>query len=493
MNLYKELRKQNKLAAKRHPMFEKSRFAKIFTWAMALFWIAYLILIGVALGFGLGEGAYEAYDIMNRAMMVVLALDFLIRLPAQQLPTQEMKPYSLLPIKRQRLLDLLLLRAGMNSINLLWLALYIPFALVSVTKFWGFWGVFTYVLGMWMLVLANNYWFMITKTLIRERVWWTALPLAFYALLAVLEFVGSHHVSYFTMWLGGLFIESNPLAFVGVAAVIAALWMLNRMLLSKLVYNELSRVVDTKVKRVSEYKFLDRFGEVGEYMRLELKMLFRNKRTKASVNSIGGIIIFFSLMLAFSHVYDNGIMTTFIVVYNFSVFGMIILAQLMSHEGNYIDGLMARKESIMVILQAKYYLYSISLFIPFLFMLPPVFMGKVTILSLVSMFFLTMGVIYFLLFWVAPYNNKTMPLNESVTGRQSMGTGFQNLIVMALMFTPIILYSTLNALFGETVGQIIVMVIGIAFSLASPWWIKLTYKRFMARRYKNMEGFRDSR
>ena len=28
---------------------------------------------------------------------------------------------------------------------------------------------------------------------------------------------------------------------------------------------------------LSEYKFLDRYGEIGEYMRLELKLLLRNK------------------------------------------------------------------------------------------------------------------------------------------------------------------------------------------------------------------------
>lgn len=43
---------------------------------------------------------------------------------------------------------------------------------------------------------------------------------------------------------------------------------------------------------------------------------------------------------------------------------MIILSQLMSFEGNYIDGLMSRKESIMSLLKAKYYIYTIGEIVP---------------------------------------------------------------------------------------------------------------------------------
>ena len=50
------------------------------------------------------------------------------------------------------------------------------------------------------------------------------------------------------------------------------MWFINRTLMQKLIYNELNKVEDTRIKHVSEYKFLDRYGEIGEYMRLELKV-----------------------------------------------------------------------------------------------------------------------------------------------------------------------------------------------------------------------------
>ncbi len=55
--------------------------------------------------------------------------------------------------------------------------------------------------------------------------------------------------------------------------------------MQKLVYNELNKTEDTtvQVKTVSEYKFLDRYGEIGEYIRLELKLLLRNKVCRQEV------------------------------------------------------------------------------------------------------------------------------------------------------------------------------------------------------------------
>ena len=130
MNLFLELRRHGKLAEKRHPMYEKSKFGKFWMYFMSVFWAGYLIFFGTTFAFAFDGGAKEAYHVMNSGLIFILALDFLLRLPFLKTPTQEVKPYLLLPIKRSRLIDFLLLRSGLNSFNLLWLFLFVPFALV---------------------------------------------------------------------------------------------------------------------------------------------------------------------------------------------------------------------------------------------------------------------------------------------------------------------------------------------------------------------------
>ena len=496
MMIFNELRKHGRLASKRHPMYEKNKVAKIFGYIGVAFWAGYLIFFGTTFAFGFADMVpnREPYHVMNAvALIFILALDFLLRIPFQKTPTQEVKPYLLLPVKRNRIIDFLLIRSGLSLFNLVWLFMFVPFSFITITKYFGISGVLTYLIGIWLLIVANNYWYLLCRTLINERIWWVLLPIAFYGGLGCLAFIPEDSpLFYFFMDLGDGYINGNILCFLGTILVIAILWLINRKIMSGLIYAELAKVDDTRIKHVSEYKFFERYGEVGEYMRLELKMLLRNRRCKGALRNVLLVVIAFSCLLSFSSLYDTSTMTTFICVYNFAVFGMIILSQLMSFEGNYIDGLMSRKESIMSLLKAKYYIYTIGEIVPFVLMIPAIVMDKVPLLGIFAWFFYTTGFIYFCFFQLAVYNKQTVALNEKVTSRQT-NSAIQMVVNFGAFGIPLILYSVLNAFLGETAAYSILFAIGLGFTLTSPLWIRNVYKRFMKRRYENMEGFRDSR
>lgn len=492
--LFNELRLHGKLAAKRHPMYEKNKIGKYIMYASFIFWGAYFIFIGIGLAKAICTEVpnMEAYHILNSGLIFALALDFVIRFPFQKTPTQEVKPYLLLPVKRSRILDFLLLRHGLSSFNLIWLFLFVPFAALTVFPFYGISGVLTYSIGIWLLMVFNGYWYLLCRTLINEHIWWVVLPIVVYSGIAIAIFIPkTGFISNFFMNLGEGYIEGNLLAYLGTLAATVLVWCINRKVMTGLIYNEINKVEDTKVKTVSEYRFLERFGEVGEYMRLELKMLLRNKRCKASLRSVAMLVIIFSIILSFSSTYDH--MKSFVQVYSFLGFGMVILIQLMGFEGNYIDGLMTRKESIKSLLTAKYYIYSLAEIIPLILLIPAFVMGKASLLGAVALIFLTTGPVYCILFQLAVYNHKTVPLNESITGKQSMNTGMQMLISFGLFIVPTTLYGTLPMLLGQTWAYIVILIIGLGFTLTSPMWINNVYVRFMQRRYENMEGFRDSK
>lgn len=494
MSLFLELRKHGKLAAKRHPMYEKNKFGKFWMYLMAIFWAGYLVFFGTVLAFAFESESVEAYHIMNSALIFILLLDFLIRFPFQKTPTQEVKPYLLLPVRRKRLLDFLLIRSGLSGFNLIWLFFFVPFAILTITRFYGIWGVLTYCIGIWLLMILNNYWFLLCLTLINERIWWILLPVLVYGGIAAGLFIPENSILFdWSVDLGEGFITGNLLAFIGTFLAIGLLWLINRGVMNRLVYDEINKVEDTKVKHVSEYKFLDRYGEIGEYMRLELKMMLRNKVCKTSLRTVFLVVILFSCILSFSEIYDGTGMKNFIMVYNFVIFGLLFLSNIMSYEGNYIDGLMSRKESIYTLLRAKYILYSIAILIPLILMIPAMATGKLSVLSCIAWAVFSVGCVYFGLFQLAVYNTKTVDLNAKMTNRHNAGTGLQNLIAGAALGVPLLLNFVLVAVWGDTVTSWILIIIGAAFILTSRFWLKNVYHRFMKRRYKNMEGFRDSR
>lgn len=494
MNLFIELRRHGKLAAKRHPMYEKNRFGKLWMCLTAIFGGGYLVFFGVMLATALDGGAREPYHLMNMGLIFVLFLDFLMRFPFQTTPTQEVKPYLLLPVRRNRLIDFLLLRSGLHGYNLFWLLFFGPFALLTVVRFYGFTGMLTYCIGIWLLMLFNNYWFLLCRTLMSERIWWILLPVGVYGGIAAALFIPDDSPLFiWSMELGEGFITGNLLSFIGVLLAVGVLILINRVIMSRLIYVELNKVEDTKVKHLSEYKFLDRYGEIGEYMRLELKLLLRNRICKASLRSVIVLVVAFSCLLSFTDVYDGTGMKNFIMIYNFVIFGILFLSSLMSYEGNYMDGLMSRKESIYTLLRAKYILYSVAILVPLLLMIPAMATGKLSVLSCIAWAIFVVGCVYCFLFQLAVFNTKTVDLNAKMTNRQNMGTGLQNLITFAAFGVPLLLNTVLTALWGDVVTAWILMGIGIAFIVTSRFWLMNVYRRFMKRRYKNMEGFRNSR
>ena len=151
------------------------------------------------------------------------------------------------------------------------------------------------------------------------------------------------------------------------------------------------------------------------------------------------------------------------------------------------------RENIIALLKAKFWFYGSVLVIPFVIMLPAVFTGKFTILMLLAYLLLTAGLLHFIIFQLAVYNKQTLPLQLKVTGKGNFENGIQIVIEMSVLFAPVLIAGLGYLLVGLTYTYIFMCVIGAAFILTHPLWIRHIYTRMMRRRYENLEGFHATR
>ncbi len=494
--LYSALRQNQRLAEKRHPLFEKNRYAKIITYVFIAFWLAYLLLLGILIPQVIKEEmpGIPPYHLFNRGMIYLLTLDFLLRFIYQKIPTQEIKPYLLFPIPKKRLIHFFLLRSGANGYNLVWFFLLIPFAMIAILPYHGMIGVTGFLFGYYLLFMANNYGYLYCRTLINEQTGYLLLPICFYGGWLVTDlFYPSGLQDSFTRQLGDGFIQWNGLCLGVPMAIVIVLYGINLRLQQNYIYKELAKTKERDLRHISTYGFLDHWGEIGEYMRLEIKLHTRNKAVRTQFRTGLLVMLAFSMLLSFTPVYDDGFMTNFICAYNYAALGIMTLTNIMSMEGNYLDGLMSRKESILTLLKAKYYVNLALLLLPALLTLPAIATGKITVLTSLSYLFLTAGPLFALLFQLAVYNNRTFRLNEQITGKNGIKNYLQSLVSTAAFLTPILLNYIFCGWLGETAGCTTLSIIGIFFILIHPWWLKSIYMRFMKRRYINMDRFRNTR
>lgn len=494
IKLFFLLRKNTKLSEKRNPMFEANQYSKLFGYIMASILAIEFIAIGTFLGW---LAAKEDIPMMLFYIMpFLLILDFGMRFMTQQTPMMLVKPYLLTPISKYTAIDCFLIRQVLDAGNLFWMVIFLPYVFIVWCGGVTFWTAIGMLLLLHFMVVVNSQWYLLVRTLVNQSMFWWALPAAFYGLLIAPFFVlPDDLLDKYTDSIEDCFERMNSLwwLFLLFALLFTILFAINRYLQMHLVYDEISSKEKAKLKHVSQFTALDRFGQIGEYLKLELKSVMRNKAIRTRFLQAVILPTMFSLCIAFLDIYKTSFERNFFCLYAFIFFGAANLVKIMCPEGNYIDLLMVHKENILTLLRAKYYFYCAVLLLPMVITLIPVFTGKFTILMILAYLLTATGPVYFMLFQLAVWNKQTLPLNDKITGKNQMENKWQGIASMVAMFVPVILVLILQAIFDENTAYITLIIIGAAFTLTESWWLRNIYRRMMKRRYANLEGFHSTR
>lgn len=489
IQLLRLLRKNIKLSDKRSPIFEQNKWAKGIAYFMAALFVFYLLLYGIIIGMA-ADG--EAGTIIT-AMIVILPIDFLLRFIFQTTPAMQAKPYIMLPISKYSVIECFLISSHISGFNFLWLGMFIPFSIIILCAGAEFWTTLMVLIMSELLIILNSQIYLFFRTLINRNVLWFLAALALYVIpyiptiIVPKEKTFEHTIDFIAKFNTAWWLLPIVLIFI------AGVFFVNRHLQFKYVYEEISKKKEKELKNVSQFAFFERFGIIGEYLKIELKSNIRNKTMKQRCIMSFCLVAMFSVLIAYTDIYDNPMMTNFWCLYCFAIFGMTTLIKIMGQEGNYIDLLMTQKENILALLKAKYWFYSAVLIVPFVIMLPAVFTGKFTILMLFAYMLLMAGFLHFIIFQLAVYNKQTLPLQQKVTGKGNMENGMQIVIELFALFGPGIIIGVGYLLVGITATYIFMCVLGLAFIVTHHLWLRNIYNRMMKRRYENIEGFHDTR
>ena len=426
-------------------------------------------------------------------MPIILLIDFLLRFIVQTTPGMMVKPYILQPISRYSAIECFLISSHLSGYNFLWLAMFIPYSIILLFAGAGFWPVMLELVASVLLIILNSQIYLFFRTLINRKVLWFLAAIGFYILL-FLPLIINYNRNGFQRRID-LYAEVGRAWYFlpAVILLLAGLFFINRYFQFKYVYEEISKKGERALKHVSKFAFLNRFGLIGEYLKIELKSNLRNKTMRSRCIMSLALIIMFSCLIAYTTIYDNAIMINFWCLYCFAIYSVTTLIKIMGQEGNYIDLLMMHRENIIALLKAKFWFYSAVLLVPFLIMLPAVFTGKFTLLMLAAYMLLTAGLLHFIIFQLAVYNKQTLPLQQKMTAKGNFENGMQLVIELIALFGPGVIVGVGYVTVGLTYTYLFMCVLGLAFIVTYPLWIRNIYKRMMQRRYDNIEGFRTTR
>ena len=494
LQLFLLLRRNTKLSEKRNVMFEANQYGKLFGYIMVGVVAIEFIALGTFLGWLAAKDASP--ELLFYIMPFLLIFDFGGRFATQQTPMMLVKPYLLTPVSKFAAIDCFLISQILDLGNLVWMTVFLPYAFIVWCGGASCWTATGVLLLLHLMVVVNSQWYLLVRTLVNQSMLWWLLPGMLYGSLILpflilpdatvdqlIDTVSDAVERYGSLWW----------LFIGIATLFVALFAVNRHLQKGLIYDEIAKKEKTRLRHVSEFKALERFGQIGEYLKLEIKSTMRNKAIRSRFIQGVCFITFFSLAIAFTSVYNSSFERNFWCLYAFIFFGSVNLTKVMCPEGNYIDLLMVHEENTLTLLRAKYYYYCAILTLPLLFTLIPVFTGKFSLIMVLAYLLTATGPVYLLLFQMAVYNKQTLPLNDKITGKNQLENKWQGILSMVAMFAPIAEVFTLQAFFGEDTAYWLLFLIGLAVTLAEPLWMRNIYNRMMRRRYQNLDGFHSTR
>ncbi len=501
LKLYPLLRANESLGLKRHPALERNRIAKGLLYIVTAYYAACMVLVGCALPLALMDSGSAAYHRMDEWMWVLLIIDFWFRFVVQTTPAQTMLHYSLLPIRRTQMVHIFLGRNMLAAGNLFWGFLLVPFGVLSVAPLLGGWALVGWLAGYWLLIVANSLAYAFFRALILRKIWWVLVPVAIHLAVAVLA-VGTGHnfMRMPCLWLMDDCAHGNAVTFLCLAMAPGILYLMNMELQTRITVDELLHKDEYTVRKESgkaypqkglAKRLADRMGLTGSYLKLEWCLWWRNKNMRVSL--LAGVAMM-AIMVGIQYattIYDTKFMQEFICLYCYAYAGIAGLVQVMGAEGNYIDALMVRRESILSLLRAKFIFPTLLCIIPFVMLLPLVIAGKNSLWMNLGYLFFATGCINHMLLYLAAYNNTTIALNESMQRTQSNMT--QMLVTFVVLFLPLGVSKLCTLALGYTWGYVLLMALGVVCLAAQPLWLNDIYQRFMKRRHTNMDAMRASR
>ena len=457
--------------------------------------VIYLVMFAIV--FALSANAshrFTAMEYMVAQMPLVLIVDFLARLMFQQTPSQLVKPYILLPVPRYVCIDSFILTSLLSWGNLLWFIMFVPFVLMSVFFSYGLLTSVSFLILAYLIVLCSSQFYLICRTLFNNNIIWWTLPIGTF-LAIFLPWILRGYTAFLRFYapVATGIEHGNIIPHLGILAVLAVLIIINRRLQYVSVWQELGKQKVTKLKRVSEFSLFNRYDEVGEYLKLEIKLLMRNKNPRKTFLFAIVLVLLISMIIAFTSVYDSQFMTNFWCFYCFAIFGGMLLIKAMSYEANYIETLFIHKENILKLLRAKYYFFCMLLLIPFVLMLPMVFMGKWNIAMLIAYGVFTAGSQYCLIMQMAVYNKQKIALNEKIVGKGGIENSYMQILTEAIaFFLPLAIIQPLEIIAGKYIAWGTMFTTGVIFIVTHKLWLNNIYRRMMKRKYKNLEAFINS-
>ncbi|MDR1172794.1 MAG: DUF5687 family protein [Bacteroidales bacterium] len=476
----------------RSSVWQKNMIVNIVFALLMLYLMACFLVVGFVLDKALGEAfpGSDPVELFNRMLLYYFGLELLVRFFMQHTPAMSIAPFLHLPVKRSFLMHFLLMRSIVNPVNYISFLIFVPFASRAVSAVYSgaaaCWWLLALFLTIVFVIFVNVY---IKRQMVVKPAVSLGCGLAYIALF-VLDYFHVFSLSSLSSSLFGAVLTHSLWILVPVLLA-AGIYLFNyRFLITHSYSEEIDRTVRTKQIAVQGLGFMSRFGQTGELMGVELKLMLRHKRTKTALY-LAPVFMLYGLIFYPNPQFNNSMMWLIFVGVFITGFTMLNYGQfIVAWEGRFFDGILTREGSFSDYLQAKYYLLASFCLISYVLTIPYVYFGTEILWINTACCLFNIGAGAYIMLWFAQYNRKRIDLSQgSAMNWQGVGAS-QFIVMLPVLLLPMFIASVFKWVGLGSWGLGALAILGIIGIVCGKWFIQAICRRFTQTKYALAEGFR---
>lgn len=463
-----------------------------------VFFALYMLLNVLALAFFTPELIRSAHSLddaapifteLNQLLLYYFLFDLFLRFFMQSFPLLSVQPLLVMPIDRRKIFHFILVRSLPNFFNLLPVILALPVLFRAVVPEVGATAGVAWLVLVLLIGAINHYLVFLLKRMFSIK------PVLIFVLLMVI---------------GGIFYLDTTGA-IGLSTAFAAavqtlvsqpIWLLVPLAIVAGLYTALFRrfrqyayldaFVSNSQERVSarQFTWLDRFGNLGELIRLDLKLIWRNKRPRTMM-LIGVLFIVYPLI--FVEALEASFVTAIFLGIFISGFLMIQYGQFMlSWESTFFDFMLTRNFSIREYFEAKYYFFAAFVVIFTVLSMAYGFLSLDLPLAFAACALFNMGINSIILMYSATYNVKRIELTKGAFFNYEGVGANQFVMILPLLLVPIFIYLPFGIWANKYVGLAVLAGLGVIGIVFRDRFIDMIVRQFQKRKYAMSAGFKST-
>ncbi|AWK03680.1 hypothetical protein HYN56_05350 [Flavobacterium crocinum] len=323
------------------------------------FFMIYFSLIFIGMGVGafyvLKDMKLEPLVTVNKFLIYYFLFDLIIRLLLQSIPVLNIKPLLVLPFKKPTIVHFSLGKTVLSFFNWVHALFFIPFSVVLILNGYDVVEIVFWHLGVMAIIYINNFLNIILSNIDKLFVVFAVLIVA----LAGAHYYKLFDITLFTTPFFQSFYDIDGVFLIPIV-ILAGLYVFTFKYFKKNLYLDAGLSVKHDIASTENLSWLNQFGTLGTFLKNDIKLIKRNKRSKTTI--FMSVLFLFYGLLFFSNSYQPAVMHIFAGIFVSGGFLFVFGQFVPSWDSSYYQLLMTQNVPYRGYITSKWWLIVIATF-----------------------------------------------------------------------------------------------------------------------------------